>query len=398
MKKVVCIIITVLLCVSMFAACAPSAQKEPAPSKSNDTAPSKSDGTVSDTDNPYKDVEPLSEPIEITFGILNGSPHGVISVLIEKMGGFEQVGIKPKWQVFGNGPVMVEALASDGWDCGTYGIGGTLSGAIGQGAIHIGASNRDFDSLQFFTPKDSDIVKAGKNISTSPELYGTADTWRGKEIYVPTGTTLHYALAVGLEKFGLTDADVKLTHMDVTNVNTAMRAGKGEVGGLWGNFTYAADLDDKFARVMKASDTGVELVTTMAANPRSYNDPKKREAIKKWAELYFKTVDWVFEQNNLDKASEMFYEWDEEVGVKATPAECKALLVNNENYTLKENYLMFTQKSSNGKMTIQEELNYKPLEFFIAKGKYKPEDGEKFLNGSFNGDIVKELYEASQKK
>lgn len=342
----------------------------------------------------YDGIEPLKTPVELNIGYLSGSHHGVISYMIERMGGFEKAGIKPNIQVFGNGPVMVEALASDSWDCGTYGIGGTLTGIISQGTYVIGAAARDFDSLRIFARNDSDIIKAGKTLSDAPGLYGTADTWRGKEVFVTTGSTLHYVLSTGMEKFGLQDTDIKMTHMDVTSVNTALRANQGEVGALWGSFAYATDMSEKFTVAMSANDLGIELPTVMVANPRSYDDPAKYEAIKKWMELYFATANWInASEENFNKAAELFTEINEEVGVKSTLEENKTVLKNNKHYTLEENHQYFIEKSDDGKMLQIEKMNYDPLMFFISKGNYKPEDEKTFLGGYFKGDILQELYD-----
>lgn len=376
MKRIIFIVILLILCINFLAL-----------------------NTLAN-DEPYKDVQPLAEPIEITFGLTGGCLHSAFTAaFIDKMGGFEKVGIKPKYELFSNGPIAVEALSADAWDCGTYGIGGIISGIISQGTIILGSTSTEDASTKFFAHIDSDIVKAGKNVKDHPLLYGSAETWKGKEVYLPMGTVLHYCLFVGLEKFGLKDTDVKMNHMEVPNVNTAMRAGKGEVWGLWENLSYAPDIlkGDRWIPVMQGADLKLGLVAALVANPRSYNDPKKREAIKKWVELYMKTVDWVYAGNNIDKAAEMWREWDEYVGVMSTIEQCKTTLTFDHYFTLKENYDMFMQKSTDGKMTVQEELSYKPLMFFISKGNYKPEDAQTFLGGYYNGDIIKELYEASQK-
>ena len=400
MKKIAKLVTALLLCAIMLTACAqpstPATSSAPETSSATETSSDPATAQVA-ADDPYADVQPLAESTELTIGQLNGSGDGVVSYFIEQLGGFEKVGITPKYVVFGNGPVMVEALAANGWDVGTYGIGGTLTGVLKQETYVIASAARNSDSQRIFARADSDIVKAGHTVTDSPDVYGSTDTWKGKEIYLPTGTTLHYTLAKALEKFGLTDADVKLTSMDVNSANTAMKADKGEVWALFGSVAYSPD-PNKYVCVVKASDVGADLVTTMVANVNSYNDPQKFEAIKKWADLYFKTIDWMFSDDNIDKAAQMYMDWSESIGVKTTVEECKELLVGGRGFNLKENYDMFNTKSPDGKMTLQEYYNYEPLLFFISQGNYQPEDADKFLGGYFKSDIVNELYQASQNK
>lgn len=394
MKKIVCTMLAILVLVCSLVACgADTSLPDAAGSSGNNNT--ELDNLAEQI---YGDITPLESSTDLSIGYLSGSHHGVISWMIDRLGGFEKANINAEIQVFGNGPVMVEALASDSWDCGTYGIGGTLTGIISQGTYVIGAAARDYDSLRIFARSDSDIVQAGQTLTDVPGLYGTAETWKGKEIFITTGSTLHYVLATGLEKFGLTDSDVKMTHMEVANVNTALRANQGEVGALWGSFAYAQDIYDDFTVVMSANDLGIELPTVMVANPRSYEDPEKYAAIKKWMELYFATAEWIYaNDDNFQQAAEMFTEINEEVGVTSTLEENITVLKNNHHYTLEENYEYYNNKSDDGKMLVIEKMNYDPLMFFIEKGNYQPEDEATFLNGYFKGDIINELYAEKNK-
>lgn len=340
----------------------------------------------------YDDIEPLAEPVALNFGYLTGSHHGMIIYMIEKLGGYEKVGIEANIEVFGNGPVMVEAMMSDSWDCGTLGLGGVLTGIISQDMYVIGAAARDYDSLRIFAKNDSDIVAAGKNLEEYPNVYGTADTWKGKEILVPTGSTLHYVLSTGLDKFGLSDTDVAMTHMEVTGINTALRADKGEVGALWGSFAYADEMNQDYTVVMSANDLDIELPTVMCANPRSYEDPKKYEAIKKWMELYFATVDWIYSSDeNFAQAAQMFTDINEAAGATGTLEENTIVLENNRHYTLEENQAMFNENAEGTSMLQIEQMHYDPLLFYIGSGSYNEGDQDKLLGGYFKADMINEL-------
>lgn len=341
----------------------------------------------------FADVEPLPETVKLNLGSLSSSTHGFTNYLIEKLGGYERVNLDANVIVFGNGPILVEAMASGDCDAGLYGLGGTLAGTIGQGFVNLGAGSRDYHALQFFSPKDSDIVAAGQETPDAPELYGTTDTWRGKEIFLPLGTTLHFMLSRGLEKLDLTTDDVTLTHMEVPNINTALRAGQCEVGGVWTNYPYG-DLNDTCTPVMKASDVGVTLVTCFAATPTALEDEKKAEAIKKWMELYFDAVDWMYASDeNRAQAVEWFIEWNEDNGIASVKEEIEAHCEYQRCYTLEENMEMFREKSANGEYSKLVEFNVEPLRFFVEQGNYKPEDIDTFLQPQyFDSSFVEELY------
>lgn len=400
LKKWSGLILIMSLVLGMLAACGtepeetPSGQEpvEPVTESSN----ASDDGQETTAGGIYDGIEPLETPTELNFGYLTGSHHGMVLYMIEKFGGYEQVGIQANIETFGNGPVMVEAMASDSWDCGTIGLGGVLTGVISQEMLIIGAAARDYDSLKIFAENDSDVVTAGKTLTDYPNIYGTAETWKGKEILLPTGSTLHYVLSTGLSQFGLSDTDVSMTHMDVPSVNTALRAKKGEIGALWGSFAYAEEMNSNYTVAMSANDLGIELPTVMCANPRSYNDPPKYQAIKKWMELYFATVDWIYSSDeNFGKAVEMFTEINEAAGATGTLEENRTVLENNNHYTLEENVKLFNEKSQDGSMLLIEEIHNSPLLFYIKNGSYKEGDDAKLLGGYFKADIINELAETA---
>ena len=408
LRKLLCLILCMSMVMGLLTACKTEETKTDNQvktdtvakndDKSDDNTDDKAnDANESNADSIYAGIEPLATPTELNFGYLTGSHHGMVIYMIDKLGGFEQVGITANIEAFGNGPVMVEAMASDSWDCGTIGLGGVLTGVISQEMLIIGAAARDFDSLRIFAKNDSDIIAAGKTLADYPNIYGTAELWKGKEILLPTGSTLHYVLSTGLSKFGLSDTDVAMTHMDVTSVNTALRANKGEIGAVWGSFTYAEALNEDYTVVMSANDLGIELPTVMCANPRSYNDPEKYTAIKKWMELYFATVDWIYSNDeNFNKTVEMFTEINEEAGATGTLEENTIVLKYNQHYSLEDNVKFFNEKTEDGTMLQIEGMHYDPLVFYIKNGSYKEGDDTKLLGGYFKADIINELAAAAK--
>ncbi|ONI46549.1 hypothetical protein AN640_03115 [Candidatus Epulonipiscium fishelsonii] len=326
----------------------------------------------------FSNIEPLAEAVTLNIGSLSSSTHGFNNYLIEKLGGFEYANLDGEVIVFGSGPIMVEAMASGDCEVGPYGLGGTLAGTIGQDMVNIGAASRDYHALQIYAPNDSPIVTAGQVTPSAPELYGTPELWKGQEIFIPVGTTLHYMLSNGLQHLGLTTDDVKLTHMEVPNINTALRAGQCDIGGLWTNYPYGT-INEKNTAIMKANDVGTVLVTAMATSQSIIDE--KPEALQKWMELYFAAVDWTYEsEGNLNQAIEWFMEWNEENGIPSVKEEIAAHMQYQKCYTLEENISMFNTLSENGKYNLFMEYNVEPLKFYIEQGNYKPEDMDKFLD------------------
>lgn len=394
LKKVVSGLLIICLLLFSLTACR-SDKTESSHDSSNDSNNHASDDSESKEDTLaskiYGAIEPLSSNEKLIIGSLSGAPHGFTEHLIEKLGGYEYANLDTDVIVFGNGPIMVEAMASESCDVGLYGLGGVISGTIGQGIINIGPGSRDYDGLMIFAPNDSPIVQAGQTLEDSPGVYGTAELWKGQEVFCPVGTTLYYTLIKGIERFGLTADDILVTHMTPENTNTALRAGKCEVGGLWGAFSYN-DINENFTPVIRAGDVGVNLITNYAATPSALKN--KRDAVKKWMELYFVTIDWINESDeNLDQAVEWFLEWNKDNGITSSEFEIRTMFEVSDCYTLEEAYEIINTPSKNGEYSKFVEWTIDPLKFFVEIGNYDDEDVEDILQPQYwDTTLLEEIY------
>jgi len=335
-------------------------------------------------------IEKLPSKVKLEIGGLVAGPHVLPSYIAQQKGWLDEVGIEIEFHMFPNGPAMSEALGANVWDCGTLGIGGVITGIVGFDAIILGLSTNDQGTHRTFVRPDHPIALAGKgHLPGYPEVYGTADAWRGAEIMLPSGTTAHFIMAKTLEQFGLTMDDVNLVSMDVTSGNTAFKAGQGDVVSLWGNFIFTEDKDD-FVVATGGREIDIETCGSLIANPVSLAGPK-REAIVKWLEVYFMTVEWIID--NLEEATQYFVEHSEYEGIIANYDETLTLMRANGFHTMEANVEAFNLRVQDGRMSRQEEYIYKPLLFFVEQGNYEPFTLDKLLEGYFPPEYVMEAYE-----
>lgn len=344
-----------------------------------------SDGEEEQSDMLWE-IEPLEETVDLTIGTLSACGHSLPIYIADQKGWFAEAGLNVSWEVFANGPTMSEAMAADAWDCGTTGIGGVITATTGYGAIVLGVSTDDSKTHCAFARSDSPIVQAGKgNLEDYPEVYGDADSWRGAEIMLPKGTTAHYILCKTLEQFGLTDADVNIAAMDVSNANTAFLAGQGDVAGLWGSIIFAEDKAD-YTVVTGGELIDIGSVSNCVANPRSMES--KGDAVLKWFECYEMAIQWINE--NPEETVEYYIQHLEEQGMETSYEVAEKEVAANRFITLEENHELF-HTEENG-MSKQESLIYNALAFFVEQGNYEPEALEELLNDHFPSDSVDELY------
>jgi len=389
MKKIISLIVAILMVVAMFAACAAEEEEQ------SSSSPSGSEETVA---GPFDDVEPLDEEVTINIASLSGMAYGVIPYLIDELGGFEKANISfdGVGQVYGNGATLIEA--SNSWDVATTGLGGMIGGTTSKNCILNSLTVRDEGCTFFWAQKDSAIAQAGiSNLGGTKEMYGTAAEWKGQEIYYPKGTTAHYVLATALNIMGLTLEDVKSTQMDVTSVNTAMRAGTCEVGCIWGSLAFVPDMKELFVPVIGAMDVGCPLPAGMYWNSTFYKE--HYDAVIKFIELYFRAVDWVYEnEDNAKYLLDVWDDWNSENSVNVTAQVNAQYLIDPDSryYSLKENYDYFketTTASDGTEMSGFENLTYEPLKFLVSVGSYQEGTLSAFLDNKCNGDAIKYVYE-----
>jgi SsuA_fam: ABC transporter, substrate-binding protein, aliphatic sulfonates family len=211
----------------------------------------------------------------LTVSGIGGSLNWLPVYIAQQEGWFEEENLEIEEVLFTNGPVQMESLSSDGWDIGCTGVGGVIAGVLGYDAKILGASNTDDGTQYVFARSDSDIVKAGQgNNSINEEIYGDAETWKGKSILCNTGSVTQYVLIKMLEGFGLTQNDVEFIAMDPATAYSAFLAGEGDACVLTGSGGTFKMLENTEEYTAVASGPLVDsgLMCNFVANKNSYED------------------------------------------------------------------------------------------------------------------------------
>ena len=375
MKKITSAVVLLALALSL-AACGGSTGSSTAAGASQ--TPSSTAGTAAPTDMPWPDVEPLAEPVTLNVALLaNTLPH-LPTYIAQEKGWLAAVGIEVNPVVFKNGPSMTEAMGAGAWDCGSTGIGGVIPGVLNQDMKVIGVAARDEGGFQaFFARPDNPIVQAGKGHGTIPELYGTAEAWRGQEILCAVGTTNQFLLYKTLENFGLTLEDVNVVNMDSSAANTAFLTGQGDVAGVSGPIVFS---DDKKDFVMISSDAWAKtgIVTSFVAAPSAWE--KNQEAITKWLEVVIMTNEWI--EENQEEAARYLTRMYEEDGYPSTDEANLDLIRNNPLCSLEYEMGIITDNEDGSMKMKQQTLD--ALKGYVAMGNYTQEQFDSILGSASN--------------
>ncbi|WP_428561583.1 MAG: ABC transporter substrate-binding protein [Solidesulfovibrio sp. DCME] len=146
-----------------------------------------------------------------------------------------------QFMLFTSGAPQVEAMAADQWDVGAMGTIPCMMASLRYGALLIGISNDESETNDIWVRPDSPLLKHKGANPKFPDLYGTAEDWKGKKILATTVSTGHYALSASLAALGLKDSDVKIVHMEQGQALAAFGAGEGDIIQLWAPSSYLAE-------------------------------------------------------------------------------------------------------------------------------------------------------------
>lgn len=320
-------------------------------------------------------IEAVEEAATIRYGDGVGYQLSVPIYMAYKSGILEDLGVNLEWIPSANGPLRVEALAAGEIDLFGSGIGGIAIGCAQGSAMMLSYINDDAVIQKFYVAGDDPL--ADKEVNDAG-FTGSAEDWKGREVYMQAGSTLQYLLGHALGKIGLTLQDVECVYMDAPNVNAAMFAGKGETWGVWNFQCYDAKLDEQgFVPVIQGYDVGISLATAYGTNETVWADASKRAAIEKILEVHYAIVDWMLASDeNMEAAAQVLTEWGEAEGTAVPYEENLAYLKETKYYTLEENYDFFTSEveNDNGTMVKALDLLMGIMDFYIEQGNYQESD------------------------
>lgn len=328
----------------------------------------------------YAKAEPLGETVKINYGDGVGYQLSVPIYIAWKTGALQDCGIELNWIPSANGPLRVEALAAGEVDLFGSGIGGIATGCAQNVAMMIAYINDDSVVQKFYVAGDDPLASAAEN---DAGFRGTADDWKGREVYMQAGSTLQYLLGHCMKNIGLTLQDLTPVYMDAPNVSAAMYAGKGETWGVWNFQCYDEDLDAQgFVPVIQGYDAGIRLATAYGTSEAVWNDTSKRAAIEKILELHFLTLEWMqASEENMQTAAQILTDWGAAEGTAIPYEENLAYLKETHYYTLEENMDAFTTETTNehGTMCNALDMLMGIMDFYVEQGNYQESDRENMI-------------------
>lgn len=309
-----------------------------------------------------------------------------------EQGYFEEVGLEIDVQYFDNGPQINEAIASGDVDIAGIGQMPSITGGIANRSKVVAWMEDDEASIQAYARNDSDIVKAGKgNLADYPEIYGTAETWKGKNVICAKGTSSHYGLLATLAAFGLSENDITISDMEGSKGATTFASGEGDIffgfDPQWAEFYLNSD---KYTKISSCKDAGKSLYSMLVASEDFYTN--RSEEMVKFMEALFKAEEEL--RNDENKYYSEMYNWQSFYG-KCTEELAKYSASIKPLRSLEAQKEMFTEKDGTSEVL----ESYKTVsDFMVANNVITEEDKQTFYdNKTIDPTYMFKAIENSQK-
>lgn len=319
---------------------------------------------------PTKEAEKALKKLSISH---HPALHGLPAYVAIEKGFFEEAGFDVDMTIYLTGASQMEALPSGSWSLGGGGATAGVVGTIGYDLQILGYVGWD-GPIDIYVREDSDIYQAGTgHLVDYPNIYGTAENWKGKTFLLPQGTTAHLALLGTLDAFGLAEEDVNIVHMEIPAAQTAFRTGEGDAVGQWINFALTAQ-SYGWKKVSSCADAGVDVPLTLYGSDDIINsDP---DTVVAYISTYMKAWYWIID--NQEEAADLYYQFMLEEGVDTTKENCVKLLENYKPESIDTMLSYYVEDTTTGETPYYTKLATM-LGYFVKMGKYSPEQVDKAL-------------------
>lgn len=298
--------------------------------------------------------------------------QGIPIYLAEEEGLYENM--KTESLCFVSGNTQNEALGADEWEVGVTGLPPAIFGGVSYNLKIIGFSVDDTVSPRFYVRPDSDILSVQGEVAGCPDIYGNADTWRGKQILCPTATSSHLMLVVVLEKLGLTEADVEIIHMDPSQALTAFKAGEGDVLACWPPIAYG--VDESWVMAASGVATGEQIPIVVVASEKALEE--KRDVVKEWLRQYYQHCESM--ADDMDKLAEALEQMELDNGLTIDSEGARKIVEERPLPCLADQEKLFSGEK--GK-TQADEIIMKYVDIFVSQERISEADKEKLVSEGF---------------
>lgn len=275
--RIMAMLLCLVMVASMFAGCG-QADKQPDATATPPAADSEAPGG----DVNYLDNEPLR------IGTM-AHQMGVFIYYADKHGLFKDAGINVELAIFSGGAAVNEAFGAGELDGAISGLASVY--ALANNLVKMVGEVDTVGSDCIVVRNDSDILSVKGQIDGKPDMYGSAETLKGKNFVCQLGQAQQFYILKYISQFGLTEEDINFINMEDAAGAQAFMTGNGDVIGT--KMPYCYDMcvtDGGYTIAATVGDaTGIEIKDPILFTPEVIAN--RREEVKIFLKVIYGLVD-----------------------------------------------------------------------------------------------------------
>ena len=324
MKKVIAIVMMLVMTLSVIVGCG---QQTPATSPDASQPAQSTQSAQPASQQPDQSSPSGMQTYDVKMSIQYAPQQCVPYWHAKENGVFDKYGIvidydNVPW--YSAGAPQLEAQPGGEWDIGLIGYTAAIRAATAYDMANIGMCGFD-TSDAVICREDSDIYQAGKGqIDGYPNIYGTADLWKGKTVILTLATTRDVCMQMVLGAMGLTYDDVTVLNMDNDSGWQAFLNGEGDLWVPAGSFgAQALANDSSFKKIADINDVDLAMFNTFVT-PIDWAAANRDEVVHFMA-AFLEAIMWCGDPANKETMAEYYQTiMKEEGGIDYTLAEAGA--------------------------------------------------------------------------
>lgn len=288
---------------------------------------------------------------------------------------------------FDSGIDVIEGIPAEAFSIGDVGAIPTLMASLRFDAVVVGIAADESPSNAIIARPENPVFE--RPDAENDELFGDAETVKGKTILMTSVSSAHFILQNWLGHLGLSEDDVTIKMMDQQTAVTSFDSGEGDFLVLWSPNLYRA-YEKGYKEVANAADLGAPAIMFYVA-PREWAESHKKE-IANFLAMTSAQVE-VYQEKEEELAPDIAKFFLEYGGIKMSDQDTKEDIARHKLFTVEEQIKLIEDG------TAEKWLNDNG-EYFEKEGKIKPEELASLQDKSFNLDVsyLKAAKEASPSK
>lgn len=307
--------------------------------------------------------------------------HEAFLVWYAKQKGWDkEEGLDIVMRRYGSGEKIVALQDKTRWAIAGCGAVPALLSERRNQYFAIAVANDESQSNAVYVRADSPVLQVRGANPQYPEVYGSAETLRGKIVLCPENTSAHYLVSKWLHIFGLNGKDVKLQNVFPEPAVNMFAKNFGDAVSLWAPSTYEADRRG-FKVAASSAECGIsQPILLLAEREFAVRNPEQVQAFLK---VYLRVVSAIKAQGVDAFVDDYVLFGKDWVGKTWSREDAKRDLVDHPVFELNEQLAMFAPRDGAVENWLRDIAEFYAASGHLSKDRLQQVNLRDFVNANF---------------